>query len=125
MLQLSVVDSASLRLAGQPKAAVATWSEMNALRLRRERGVGRGPSTSWPLRFAERPLRSGDKVSRMTVQQEFVLLTASPVRTLPMSQSRFGYGFAGLVGFVTGVDFVPVNYVPPGGEILRAAVVVF
>src|SRR5579863_3803150 len=94
--------------------------EERALRLRREACAEQGS-----FDFVAAPHCGAATTLRMTVQQEFVLLTASLVRTLPMSQSRFGYGFAGLVGFEAGVDFVPVDYVPPGGEILRAAVVVF
>src|SRR5208282_2469758 len=34
-------------------------------------------------------------------------------------------GFARLEGFVTMVDLIPVDYVPPGGQIFRTAIVVF
>src|SRR5271156_6624562 len=50
-----------------------------------------------------------------------------PPHTTPglTRHGRFLYGLAGFEGFVTGVDLVPVDYVPPGGEIFRTAVVVF
>ena len=48
----------------------------------------------------------------------------------PTQANLTGHGWlldvlAALEGFVAGVDFIPVDYIPPGGEIFRAAVVVF
>src|ERR1700683_1701299 len=39
-------------------------------------------------------------------------------------QGRFLYGFAGFEGLVAVIHFFPVDHVPPGGQILRSAVVV-
>ena len=67
----------------------------------------RDPSTSWPLR-----LREAATTLRMTIQ-----LTAGHGWLVNM--------LAGFEGFEALIDFVPVDYVPPGGEIFRTAVVVF
>lgn len=76
------------------------------MRLLRDCRRCRDPSTAWPLRF-----RGAATALRMTVFSRDSLSAEG----LAVSESWFVDGFAGLVGFVAGVDFVPVDYVPPGG----------
>src|SRR6266567_8189003 len=72
------------------------------------------------LRISPRCLRGTAKGGRPTY------FSQKPTRAnLAMRHGGLLHGFARLEGCVMLVDLVPVEHVPPGGEIFRATVVVF
>src|ERR1035437_9370264 len=91
-----------------------------------------GRSTASARRTARRSSRSSRSSTRdrLLRSQEEKIAPDECVRgyvflILAMGHCRLLDGFAGFEGGVAFVDFVPVDDVPPGGEIFGTAVVVF
>src|ERR1700721_2510502 len=73
-----------------------------------------------------RPSRSARAFSfALLIRQEADGRGGSRHLVLAMCHCGLVHGFAGLESGIAFVDFVPVDDVPPGGEIFRASVVVF